>query len=395
MIRVRIRKGGEKSYNALFPKPDGKPGEQISKTFRTKGEAQAWLAKIATEVNSGTYSEIAPLTVKEITERYLAKKKIAVRPGSYTHLKYMIKKHILPFIGDKPISKVNETMLSALEDDLAHMSHSLRTHTRIHLKGIFKLAMRLNAINRNVTDGMESLKKQRHKVGETTKKREIVLTNTQIHQLLKICPDPIICLYYEMAIYTGMRPSELVGLPIAEINLDRAQVHVTQTLYWYQTYEERASDPNPYKFQPTKSTAGDRIISLTPDLVKNIQIHLITAPQNKYNLLFARPNGDPLNHQNDIVTGYFKYHIKTLHATLDFPVIDFYTLRHNYAAILCNMAVVPGDAKYLMGHEDIQTTMNIYTKIRPDLYGNVVKDLGAKLQAFTADPEKNVIPLSL
>lgn len=72
--------------------------------------------------------------------------------------------------------------------------------------------------------------------------------------------------------------------------------------------------------------------------------------------------------QGKKVDGIYSY--KTYDAykqsSINIEPIKFHALRHTYATRLFELDVPPKTVQHLMGHADIETTMNIYTKVMPE-----------------------------
>lgn len=361
LVEKECKTHKERVYNALFPGPDGR---QISKTLLTKGDADKWLAKTATELNEGVYRSIQPRKTKELCEQYLAGQRGNLRPAVYTGYKNYVLRFQNTF-GELPISRVNGKMLTDfLAKNYEHNGFWHRKKAQQHIKAIFKIAELDGAIKDNPTKILKNVR--------NTTKREAYpyLSRERVKELVDVSGDPMVHLYYKMAIFTGMRPNELCGLARKSIDLDKKQIKVEQTVYYFKTKEERGGHNEPFKFQGCKSHAGYRILPIGKDLLADLEIYLINSPENRHNLLFARGNGDPVHHDHNIVKKHFNGHIAALHRRTEFPKIEFYDLRHTFASILFEMKINLKKVQYLMGHEDFETTANLYAR----LFGKAIEE---------------------
>lgn len=374
----------ERVFQAIYPGADGRA---ISKTFKTLVDAQKWVRETGRELDLGIYRKIRPETVKEISEKLLLSVRVNCRPATISSYQWAFDKHIWPAFGDKYITNVSSRDISVLLASIETKSFSLRKHIITLLKATFKFAEEAGALKDNPTKNIKKIKRS------LDEGRLVILTNKQCFDLINIADDPACRLFYKMAIFTGLRPNELCGLKKSDINLDKRQLTVNRTLYYFKTLKERGNHSEPYIFQAPKTKAGYRIVPLIDDLVKDIQIFLINSPENRHNLLFTAPGyaaghghtakqaGEALHHQRDIIEKHFLRHIQTLHRRTEFPILDFYALRHTYCSNLAAMDIPIKKIQYLMGHSDFQTTFNIYAKIKPD--DNT--DIGQKLQSFVYD----------
>lgn len=56
------------------------------------------------------------------------------------------------------------------------------------------------------------------------------------------------------------------------------------------------------------------------------------------------------------------------------PNLTCHQLRHTFANVLCEKGVQPKIAQRLLGHADIQTTMDIYTSVDNDVLYELYKE---------------------
>lgn len=126
-----------------------------------------------------------------------------------------------------------------------------------------------------------------------------------------------------MALYTGMRRSELLGLRWKDVDLELAQLSVTQTLH--QLAGRR------FVFREPKTARSRRTIALSPSVcillrkLKQRQIGerlLLGLELRDDDLVFAKPDGKPLDPST--VTHTFRRIIKRAGV----PRVRFHDLRH-------------------------------------------------------------------
>jgi integrase len=141
----------------------------------------------------------------------------------------------------------------------------------------------------------------------------------------------------------------------------------------------------------TKTPAGRRFIDLSPgtlDMVHHYAKH--HAVPNKYDLVFPTENGRWLAPQNWRKRGFY---VACIEAGLveeteedGEPVVRPkyrpYDLRHFYASMLIEQRVSLKRIQYLMGHEDVSTTLNVYghlierAEVKPDQSRGLIASMG-------------------
>jgi len=158
-----------------------------------------------------------------------------------------------------------------------------------------------------------------------------------------------------LAVDSGMRPQEYIVLP--RTNVTDKGVQVDRAL-------ERLGE-----ISVTKTPAGRRFIDLSPHTLDMVQHYASRhAVPNKYDLVFPTENGQWLDPKNWLRRGFY---VACLEAglttetdedgeTVVRPKYRPYDLRHFYASMLIEQRVNLKRVQYLMGHEDIRTTLNVY-----------------------------------
>ena len=158
-----------------------------------------------------------------------------------------------------------------------------------------------------------------------------------------------------LAVDSGMRPQEYIVLP--RTNVADKGVQVDRAL-------ERLGE-----ISVTKTPAGRRFIDLSPHTLDMVQHYASRhAVPNKYDLVFPTENGQWLDPKNWLRRGFY---VACLEAglttetdedgeTVVRPKYRPYDLRHFYASMLIEQRVNLKRVQYLMGHEDIRTTLNVY-----------------------------------
>ena len=158
-----------------------------------------------------------------------------------------------------------------------------------------------------------------------------------------------------LAADSGMRPQEYIVVP--HKNVTDKGVQVDRAL-------ERLGE-----ISVTKTPAGRRFIDLskdTLDMVRHYAKH--HAVPNKYDLVFPTENGEWMEPKNWLRRGFYVACIEAGLVveteedgeTVVRPKYRPYDLRHFFASMLIEQRVNLKRVQYLMGHEDIRTTLNVY-----------------------------------
>ena len=147
-----------------------------------------------------------------------------------------------------------------------------------------------------------------------------------------------------IALNTGLRKGELIGLKWKDIDFENNLIHVERSTYFKgnQTIEKS-----------TKTEAGERIIPL----IKPLKEELLKLPDRKRNHYVCTNSAKTLNsyHYEKLMKEYKE---KTgMSCTL-------HQLRHSFTSICVEAGLPPKTIQEILGHAQISTTMDIYADFR-------------------------------
>ena len=167
---------------------------------------------------------------------------------------------------------------------------------------------------------------------------------------------------FYLALYTGMRRSEILALRWNDVDLLGCQVSVSRSVH---CLRDRS-----IAFRQPKSAKGRRMIALSPSTAimlreykarQDAQRKALSAKLEESDLLFARPNGSPML-PDTISQAWAKLARKT-----GFDGIRLHDARHTHASIMLEKGIHPKVVQERLGHASIQTTMDTYSHVMPGL----------------------------
>ncbi|HET8846374.1 MAG TPA: site-specific integrase, partial [Ktedonobacteraceae bacterium] len=176
---------------------------------------------------------------------------------------------------------------------------------------------------------------------------------------------------FTIAITTGMRQGELLGLRWADIDMERGTISIKRTVKRVGNYGIIETEP--------KTAKGKRQISLPPfilDMLRNHQEKQVALQeiagekwQNK-GMVFCTEAGGYLEGQR------IHKPFKRLLAAAGLPDIRFHDLRHSAATLLLAMNEHPKVVQELLGHSNITTTLNTYSHVLPSMHKEAMRKMG-------------------
>lgn len=370
---------------SIIPKPNGTylirvscgldgSGKQItrSKTFkpskpnlsyqRLNKEIDQFVADFELEVKSGKTSvNFDKITFSEFCTKYLEQKKTSLSPTTCVFYEMIIRTELIPMFGTMKLRDIKTYHVQQFIQYLATekkrndgieggiSATTVRRYTTV-LRSILTLAYKLDFIDEDVGNSRKiELPK------ESTTELEVYSIEEVRDILQALENEPInIKTLVEVAIFTGMRRGEIVGLKWGDIDFQNQKIHVKRSIY--KPKNEKAQEKEP------KSKYGIRTISIPEQLCKTLvtyrahqdrHISFLGDAWKNLDYVFTEENGYVMNPQTP--TKQFSHFLKR-HGIRH---LKFHGLRHTSATMLLANGCDIKTVSTRLGHADIDTT-NIY-----------------------------------
>ncbi len=324
-------------------------GHRITKYAKTRVECREWMKETLAKIDVGLTYEGTQYTVERFIEIWLNGKELSRRPNTVLQYKQLTNQHILPYLGKMKLQDVHPGHIKQLYALKRDEGRGARTVQLIHavLHNVFKQAVREGILGRNPAEAVE-----RPRVEQSEMK---ILTEEQSRQFLIAVEGSRFKAIYYLALTTGMREGELLGLKWSDLNQNKGSLFVQRQL------QQIAGQG--YVLVPPKTKAGRREIKLGQGTLLQLEAHRErqkieqAAADERWqdnDLIFPNSLGTPLDHK-PILTE-FKRILK--HTGL--PNIRFHDLRHTSLSTLMENGTPVNTVQRRAGHAMASTTMNIY-----------------------------------
>lgn len=374
-------------------------GTRRLKTFRLKKDADRFAASTSVDVAAGTHvANSDTVTVREAADLWLKSCAAAgLERSTLDQYGQHVNLHINPAIGGTKLPKITVPNVRAFQDKLREEGRSpaMIKRVTVSLGSIMSDAMERGLVARNAVHEMKQRRGASTGKAERRQKKRLaygvdIPTHDEVRAILAAATGryrPFII----TAIFTGMRASELRGLPWRDVDLGKAVIHVRQRADAY------AAIGMP------KSDAGQRSIPLTPLVVNTLREWKLECPSGGLDLVFPNSAGNVEYHANIISRGL---HPLMVAAGVTVPtgkvdedgkpiVAPKYTglhaLRHWFASWCINskadggLELSPKAVQARLGHSSIQMTFDVYGHLFPATdEAQALADAEARLFAVTA-----------
>jgi integrase len=188
------------------------------------------------------------------------------------------------------------------------------------------------------------------------------LDETQARNFLLAAQDCRFYTLFHLAITTGLRMGELLGLKWSDLDWTSHSLHIQRQL-------QRMTGKG-LVFTEPKSQAGRRVIVLGKSTIEVLRVHYnrqfkeresALEGWNKEDTIFISTSGTPLDPRN-----VFREYKETLEKA-GCPEIRFHDLRHTAASLMLQQNVHPKVVQERLGHSDISLTLNTYSHVMPGM----------------------------
>jgi len=343
-------------------------GKRRLKSFKLKKQADAFAASATVEVASGVHvADSQTVTVSEAASLWLKGCDAAGLERSTTdQYRQHVQIHIEPFLGATKLNKLTVPAVRAFQEELRENGRSpaMVKRVTVSLGSILSDAQERGLVVRNAVSEMS---KRRGGAKSSEKRQRARLrygvdipTREEVRAILEAAEGRFRPLLIT-AIFTGMRASELRGLPWRDVDLEKAVVHVRQRADAYQA------------IGMPKSDAGQRTIPLPPLVVNTLKEWKLACPKGDLDLVFPNSAGNIEYHANVINRGLHPTLIRAGVTTPDGKAkyTGLHALRHWFASWCINsradggLELSPKAVQARMGHSSIQMTFDTYGHLFP------------------------------
>ncbi len=180
-------------------------------------------------------------------------KKPYLRENSLIAIRNTLNQHILPVIGGYRLRDISPMHVQAIMAGLASKSNSLQSKVLIALRSIFKVAVENGLIAKTPVSSML-------KAGGQKSQEKDIISSEERAKLLEQVKNPRARTFLLIALHTGMRRGEILGLTWDNIDFQKKMIYVRKSALLGRDCKETAV--NDY----LKTEAGKRDIPLSEEL---------------------------------------------------------------------------------------------------------------------------------
>jgi integrase len=340
---------------------------------KTRAEVRDKLAKALADRADGIVFDDENMTVGEYLERWLSDcVRETVRESTFSRDKYLVNNHVVPALGRMKLKNLGALRLQGLYRDRLDAGLSAATVQKMHqvLHKALDQAVRWNLIPRNPTDAV--------KAPAPTPKEMRPLSANEARGLLEAARGDKLEAFYVLALHTGMRCGQLLGLKWEDLDLGSSvpTLRVRRTL-------TRTGNGTGLTLGEPKTKKSRRTVRLTLRAADALKRHRARQAEEKLkfgvlyddlDLVFAGEGGHLINPSNLRQRSF-----APLLKRAGLPQITFHDLRHTCASLLFQRNVHPKFVQELLGHASVAITLDTYSHMLPGMGGEAADAMGEAL----------------
>jgi integrase len=349
-------------------------GKRLSKTCRTKTEADHWRRTKLLEIRQGLEVDIARLSVEEYLLGWIDSRKSSLAPNTHAQYRGVVINHIIPIIGSVRLcdltSRVVENLLRAKERE----GNGARTVNLI--RGVLHNAVE-GAIRQGglMTNPVKATNKRRYRAPE-----QQAWNDYQARQFLIAVRGHRFEALFHLALTTGLRQGELLGLKWQDLDWANRRISIRRQA-------QRVSGEGVH-LRELKTRKSRRVIDLGDETIRSLRRHLdlqelqweaAGSRWQDHDLIFPNTIGKPVDGSN--LTKIFS----ALVASCGLPEIRFHDLRHTAGTLMLREGIHPKIVSERLGHASVQITLDIYAHALPSLQRDAAEALDELLSPIPVE----------
>ncbi|WP_342477788.1 site-specific integrase [Paenibacillus sp. FSL H7-0350] len=368
-------------YFKVNYKEDGKYKQVLRRGFKTKKEVKAAMAEAEDQINKKKFIQKSNKSFGDFLTSYLNDKKMNVKSSTWKMYASLVNNHVIPSLGMKNIQSITPRNLQDFYNEL-HEKGSLSDENIQKCHTLINDAMKQAKAWKEIGDNPAELVKR-----PVARKKEMqVWTLEESHRFLDAAKDDRYYIVSLLALTTGMRQGEILGLRWKDVDFENKIISITQILS-HDGKELQAG---------AKTVSGSRPIRIDNHTLEILEKHRRKMKEEKMirrdvyqdlDLVVATSLGNPVSLRN--INRSFSRIVENLNTHVQksnglrgaarqqdpLKKIRFHDLRHSHVTFLIKNRETPQAIAERLGWSDTRMIDN-YAHITPDIQEDTADSFG-------------------
>lgn len=293
------------------------------------------------------WEERKETTFSEYVQTFLKGRKSTTKKSTYHNYIWLLNKHIIPDLGDMELCMIDNLCLQEFADKKLQI---LSKKTVRDLVGLVKNILNDAYINEITEPKKFIIKYPKSENSDYRTLSEDEFKKLEDHLFSQNKPHAIGEL---IMLETGMRIGEMCGLKWEDINIADRTIRISRTVQRIYDSERQKSELN---IGSTKTIKSERIVPVNVRFGKYLKQH-----EQNAEIYIASGKKTPTEPRSQRA-----YHARVL-KRVGIEYIPPHGLRHTFATRAIQHGVDPKTVSAILGHNNSNVTLNIYTSVTDDM----------------------------
>lgn len=354
----------------------GKRRRRSRSGFKTQRAATQAMREAMRAVEFGVTAPGETPNLAAFVDEWLAGRRQSLRPSTWSSYEDVLTGRVVPRLGALRLDKLTAKHIGELAVNLERNGgRDERRGPGLSARTVrYTLTVLTRALNDAVKRGFIARNPAEHVDRPRVAKKEMAWWCVdEARTFLNYTTGDRLETLWVLALTTGMRRGELLGLKWDDIDFDAGRLAVRRTLVTVD-YAIRWSEP--------KTAASRRVVALDPGTVTALKRHRVRQNEDRLavgagylddGLVFAAVSGEALHPDN--VTKHFDVLVRNAGVRR----IRFHDTRHTAATLMLEAGVPLKAVAERLGHSSTQVTADLYQHVGEQMQEEAAQRLGAAL----------------
>lgn len=353
----------------------GKEVRITRRGFKTKKEAQLELSRLQVQYQKNELKKESSMTFQELYDLWLAQYRLTVKPSSIALARRYCKHHVLPAFGELKLDKITISYCQKVVNEW-HSKYKQYSYLKKEAQKIMKYGVAIEVMDSNPMQKIVMPRKK--EVQEPIKfytKEELKI----FFKHLESMKSDKLETFFRVIAFTGMRKSEVLSLQWEDINFFNQTLSIGKTV--------AIDEFGKVILQEPKTTNSVRTIRLDDITIQKLKAWQKIQKEAYFMLGFNTTSEKQFiftNKRNElyypqVVNDWLKWiYQKAEKKELSLKRITPHGFRFTHCSLLFEAGASIKEVQARLGHKDVQTTMNIYAQVTPQM----IEDTGKKFANY-------------
>lgn len=354
---------------------EGKEVRITRRGFKTKKAAQKELSRLQVEFDENGLQHRQSMTFQDLYDLWLEQYRLSVKPSSVATARRYCELHVLPAFGKMKVDKITISYCQKVVNGW-HSKYKQYGYLKKEAQKIMKFGVAIEVMKSNPMQKIITPRKK--EVEQPIKfytKEELQTFFKHLESMRTIKLET----FFRVIAFTGMRKSEVLSLQWTDVDFSKKTLSIGKTL--------AIDEFGKIIIQEPKTTNSLRTIKLD-----DITIHKLRSWQMAQREMYLKLGFNTFskeqyiftNKQNElyypqVVNDWLKWiYQKAEKNELDLKRITPHGFRFTHCSLLFEAGASIKEVQSRLGHKDVQTTMNIYAQVTPQM----IEDTGEKFANY-------------